>query len=246
MTTLAPPEIRFKYSSVDADLMDRLRHFNPRTHVGSLVLEAYKYLPAELANELIVAMAGTVVIQTSHQAIKLASRCYGDVYCQHVYTPAGEKDAWHCPKCGEVWDITDYGINSRHVVTNDGVKNIVDVWNSGGQALNLWKYVGIGTGTGVEAATDSALGAELTTEYVSNNTRATGTISQPSNNVARVVDTNTLDSGTPAVTEAGLFHQAANSGGVLWDRFKFSAINLVGANGDGLQSTINSTFTAGG
>jgi hypothetical protein len=39
--------------------------------------------------------------------------------------------------------------------------------------------------------------------------------------------------------------QAATGGGVLLDRFVFSAINLVGANGDGLQTTVNLTMASG-
>ena len=49
--------------------------------------------------------------------------------------------------------------------------------------------------------------------------------------------------------EHGIF--SASSAGTLWDRTKFSAINLVGANGDGIQSTYDMTasgagFSAGG
>jgi hypothetical protein len=45
------------------------------------------------------------------------------------------------------------------------------------------------------------------------------------------------------VTEHGLF--SASSAGTLWDRTTFSAINLVGASGDALQSTYTLTITAG-
>jgi hypothetical protein len=48
------------------------------------------------------------------------------------------------------------------------------------------------------------------------------------------------------VTEHGIFMQAATGGGTLWDRSVFAAINLTGANGDGLQSTYVLTCTAGG
>jgi hypothetical protein len=61
--------------------------------------------------------------------------------------------------------------------------------------------------------------------------------------VYRSVGTNTLDSGTPAVTEHGLF--SASTTGTLLDRTVFAAINLIGANGDSLQSTYSFTLTAG-
>lgn len=235
---------RFKYSEIDGDLLERVRSYNPRTHIGALVKASFAYLPEDMALELLDTLAGTVQVETELKIVVMRSHCLGNLHCEHIYSQI--KGFIRCPKCSEVWTAEDLGVVSRHVVTNNGVKNIVDVWNSAGSALNLWKFVGLGTGTTAEAAADSVLVTELTTEYATDSVRATGVISQPSNNVARVVDTNTLDSGTPAVTEAGLFTLAAATTGVLWDRFKFSAINLVGANGDGLQTTINSTFTAGG
>jgi hypothetical protein len=47
-----------------------------------------------------------------------------------------------------------------------------------------------------------------------------------------------------AITEHGIFSQAAVGGGVLLDRSLFSAINLV--SGDGLQTQYDLTFTSGG
>lgn len=242
---LERPDTLFRYTSVDNDFLDRIKNYNPRTHIGDIIKQYSNYLPREAVLEILDALTGVVVVETECKQVVLHSQQMGQLHCLHDIKFGSQGQAW-CHKCGEVYKLEDLGVVSRHVVTDAGVKNIVDVWNSAGTALNIWKYVGLGTGITAESAAQTALVTELTTEYASDNTRATGVISQPSNNVARVVDTNTLDSGTPAVTEAGLFSQAANSGGVLWDRFKFSAINLVGANGDGLQSTINSTFTSGG
>jgi hypothetical protein len=121
---------------------------------------------------------------------------------------------------------TLYGIASFRVVTNAGRDEIVDEFDaatSGGFAADGWNFHGIGTGVGAEAATDTALGTELTTEYSPNSTRATGTQSQPTSDVYRTVGTNTLDSGTPAVTEHGVFNQAATGGGNLLDRSVFAA-----------------------
>lgn len=142
----------------------------------------------------------------------------------------------------------DYGVMSRKVITTAGVNYIAAQWVAANDTNTIrnFKFVGIGTGTGAEATSDTALGTELTTEYNPDSTRATGTGTNPSANIVQEVATNTLDSGTPAITEAGLLSQAATGGGTLWDRFKFSAINLTGANGDGIQSTIKATFVAGG
>jgi hypothetical protein len=58
------------------------------------------------------------------------------------------------------------------------------------------------------------------------------------------VGTNTLDSGTPALREHGVF--SASSAGTLWDRTLFASITLDGTAGDGLQSTYQLTCSAGG
>jgi hypothetical protein len=106
------------------------------------------------------------------------------------------------------------------------------------------KYHGLGTGSTAEAASQSALVTELTTEYTGN-VRATGTTTEgATGNIYRTVGTNTLDSGTPALREHGVF--SANAAGVMLDRSLFAAINLDGTAGDGLQSTYELTFSSGG
>lgn len=140
----------------------------------------------------------------------------------------------------------DYGIVSLRVVTTAGVNFIVDAFQNTTEVENF-KFHGIGTGTGNEASGDTALGTELTTEYATDNTRPTGSQTEgASANIYRTVATITLDSGTPAITEHGIFTQAATGGGTLLDRSKFSAINLTGANGDGIQATYDFTINAGG
>jgi hypothetical protein len=105
-------------------------------------------------------------------------------------------------------------------------------------------YHGIGhTNTG-EAVGDTALAAEETTTYNPDNTRATGThVAGGSANIYRTVGTNTVD-GAVACVEHGVLTQAATGGGSLLDRTVFTVVNL--ASGDGLQSTYEITFTAGG
>jgi hypothetical protein len=139
------------------------------------------------------------------------------------------------------------GLASLRVVTTVGVNDIVDEFDEATDdaSLKTFNFHGIGTGVTAEAVGDTALGTELTTEYNPDNTRATGTQSQPSANVYQTLATNTLDSGTPAVTEHGVLTQAATGGGTLLDRSVFSAKNLDGSAGDGLQSTYQLTISAG-
>jgi len=141
-------------------------------------------------------------------------------------------------------DMVDYGLVSLRVVTTAGVNYIVDAFQNSVEVEDM-KYHGIGTGTTGAVVGDTSLETELTTEYNPDNTRATGTTAEgASANIYQTVATNTLDSGTPAVTEHGIL--SASSSGTLLDRHTFSAINLDGTQGDGLQSTYELTFSAGG
>lgn len=137
----------------------------------------------------------------------------------------------------------DLGLAGLKVITTAGVNFLVDAWQNSVE-LETMKYHGIGTGSGAEATGDTALGTELTTEYNPDNTRATGSLTEGGGaNVFRSVGTNTVDAAVN-LREHGLLSQAATGGGTLWDRTVFSSINL--ANGDSLQSTHDTTVSAGG
>jgi hypothetical protein len=139
-------------------------------------------------------------------------------------------------------EVVELGLASMRVVTTAGVGFIVDAFQNSTEVENL-KYHGIGTGTNAEAVGDTALQTELTTQYQTDNTRATGSTTEgASANIYRSVGTNTVDA-TVAITEHGILSQAAVGGGVLLDRSVFSAVNMVSA--DSLQSTYDLTFTAG-
>lgn len=143
-------------------------------------------------------------------------------------------------------DVLDCGVLSTRLVTTAGVNFLVDAWQGTTEMENL-RYHGFGTGTGAEATGDTALGTELTTQYATDNTRPTGTLTEgASANIFRTVGTLSPDTGgTIAVTEHGIFSQAATGGGTLWDRSVFSAVNLVAAS-DSLQTTYDMTASAGG
>lgn len=142
-------------------------------------------------------------------------------------------------------DVTEYGTLSTRVVTTAGVGYIVDAFQNLVEAENM-KFHGFGTGTTAEATGDTALVTEESTQYNPDNTRPTGTTTEgASANIYRTVGTYSPDSGgTRAITEHGIFSQAATGGGVLLDRSVFSAVNLVAAS-DSLQVTYELTFTAG-
>jgi hypothetical protein len=161
------------------------------------------------------------------RALNLAT-FYGSLYLTHIKGDG---------------EVVEYGLASMRVVTTAGVNFIVDAFQNTTEVETL-KYHGIGTGTGGEVVGDTGLGTESTTALNPDSTRATGsTIEGGSANVYRTVGTLTVDA-TVAVTEHGIFSQAATGGGTLLDRSQFSALNLV--SGDSIQATYDLTFSSGG
>lgn len=136
----------------------------------------------------------------------------------------------------------DLGLVSLRVVTDTGVGFIVDAFQNIVELENM-KYHGIGTGTTAEAAAQTGLVTEITTGLNPDNTRATGTTAETAANIYQTVGTLTVDSAQ-AVTEHGVFSQAATGGGVMIDRSVFSAVNL--ASGDSIQTDYRLTFSSGG
>lgn len=135
-----------------------------------------------------------------------------------------------------------YGLASLRVVTDSGVGFIVDAFQNLTELENM-RYHGCGSGTTAEAANQTALITEFTTQYNPDNTRATGTIAESAANIFWTVATNNFDASV-AVAEHGVFAQAATGGGAMIDRSQFGAVNLV--SGDGLTTDYKLTFTSGG
>jgi hypothetical protein len=146
-------------------------------------------------------------------------------------------------KVGIDGEIQDYGLASCRVVTDAGVQFIVDAFQNLTELENM-KYHAVGTSTSAEAAAQTALGTELTTQYSTSNTRPTGTLGEKSGD-AKTYETTatvTVSSGV-AITEHGIFSAATSGTGVLLDRSQFAAVNL--ATGESLQATYQLTFPSG-
>lgn len=159
------------------------------------------------------------------RALRL-SHFYGSLYLKHLQVG------------GETLDL---GLASMRVVTNNGVGFIVDAFQDLAE-LETMKYHGIGTGAAAEAASNTALGAEATTQLNPDNIRALGTTTEAAANIYRTVATITVD-GSVAATEHGVFSAASVGSGVLLDRSVFSVVNL--AAGDSIQTTYDLTIAAG-
>jgi hypothetical protein len=134
----------------------------------------------------------------------------------------------------------DYGIVGYRLVTTAFITALATALHTQASAGNLF-YHALGVGVVGAAIGDTGMGTELTTEYTGD-VRATGTHTSAAG-VYESVGTNTIDSGTPAVTEHGVMG-AASGASTLIDRHTFAAVNMV--SGDSLVSTYQLTFTAGG
>lgn len=139
--------------------------------------------------------------------------------------------------------VLDLGLAGFRVVTTVGVGYIVDAFQNSVE-LEEMKYHAFGTGTNAEAAGDTGLQTELTTQYASNNIRPTGTTTEgASANIYRTVGSLDPDADV-AITEHGIMSDVDVGQGVLLDRTVFSVVNVDDA-GDTLQATYELTFPSG-
>lgn len=138
----------------------------------------------------------------------------------------------------------DLGLAGCRVVTTAGVNYIVDAFQNLVE-LEALRYHGLGTSSTPELVSNTTLGAELSTQYATNNIRGIGTLGEQSG-LANVYETTALVTVDAAVTvtEHGVFSRAATGGGVLFDRTVFTGLPL--ASGDSLQCTYQFTMNAGG
>lgn len=140
--------------------------------------------------------------------------------------------------------VLDYGLLSRRVVTTAGVGFIVDAFQNTVELENM-KYHALGTNSTAENASDTAMGAEITSSHYSGGVRPTGTTTEGgSANIYRTVGTHTQTTAGDTITEHGPMSQAATGGGVLLDRSVFTGVAL--AVGDSFQTTYELTLSSGG
>ena len=126
----------------------------------------------------------------------------------------------------------------QNTIVNVGENFMVDAFQNSVE-LETLKYHGLGTSSGAIAETDTGCTTELTTQYSTDNTRATGTTTEGTGtNVYRTVATNTVDAGV-TIQEFCLMSQAAVGGGVMWSRILTGSIAL--NSGDSLQTTYDLT-----
>jgi hypothetical protein len=200
-------------------IASRILRGTPKSRLGNLIHRAAWHLPDELAAELLDALASVCLIESS-------------LGLKHVHGPNGDRPG----------RIDDHGIVSRKVITDVGAAAVVNGFRNTFE-LELFNFHGLGTGAGAEAVGNTALTAELTTQYSVDNVRPTGAQSAPPAPQYQSVATIPVDANV-SITEHGLFSQAAVPGGTLWDRSLFTALAL--NSGDTIIATYIATITAGG
>lgn len=138
--------------------------------------------------------------------------------------------------------VEELGLASLRVVTDAGVAYLTADMAAGANDINLFKFHGFGTGGAAEAAANTTLTTEETTQYNPDNTRPTGSQASSTNTYTTVATYSPDSGGTRAITEHGIF--TATSAGTLLDRSLFSVVNLVAAS-DSLQATYVLTVPSG-
>lgn len=103
-----------------------------------------------------------------------------------------------------------------NVITTNGIEFLASyLYSAATSAQWTMKYIGVGTDSTPEAASNTALGTELV--------RHTGTVSYTSGGIVTVVATLTSGLGTGAIVEYGLF--SSSSAGTMFSRDTEAVIN---------------------
>lgn len=127
----------------------------------------------------------------------------------------------------------------ENTIVNSGETALRDCFGGTGTptctTVQNFKYHGIGTSGTAVGETDAGCLTELTTQYQTDNTRATGTQTNNGANVYRTVATNTVDASV-TVNEFCLMSQAATGGGTMWTRILIGPYSLVSGN------TVSTTY----
>ena len=135
--------------------------------------------------------------------------------------------------------------DQRGLITVGGINAVAaDFLSSGG--LAVFKFHDSGTGTTTPAQTDTALQTQAgpTTRATGSNSQTQSASGTGSTTPAIMQSVGTIAYvSTLAITEWGLFNQAAQ-GGTMWDHRTFAAINVV--SGDSIQFTYSLSIPGGG
>ena len=226
--TIPRLEIIHRNAWVPDELAARIRGWNPKTELGKTIYTALRYLPAELAGELLEQTL-RVAILTSSLAVKVFRTSDSPYRCTPLQLIGGRLLA-----------VEDYGITSRKKVTTQGVTALCVAWGSA--AFNMI-YMSMGTAATAEANTDTVASfVEITpASHYTSSVRPTCTHIESTNTVP-LVATHTQATAGDTIEEHGINDSATQEAGNLWDRSLTGTVVLAVA--DSLQGTQTLTVSA--
>ena len=202
-----------------SELKRRIHDFNPKTDMGRIVASCFKWLPPDLAQELLDTVTRCVIITTQLELKVFRTP-------DSPYRHGGPL-------------VLDLGVVSRRKVTTQGVVALCVAWGSA--AFNMI-YMGMGTASGAEANTDTVASfVEIAAANYAGGVRPTCTHVESSNTVP-LVATHTQTTAGNTIEEHGIMDSATQEAGNLWDRSLTGTQTL--AVGDGLQGTYTLTASA--
>lgn len=201
------------------DLQRQIRQFDPKSDLGKVIKACFRYLPVDLAQEMLDTITRCVILESSLALVVL----------RHPDSPYR-----HGGPLRE-----DLGVVSRRVVTTAGATALCVAWaNASFDA----KYMALGTGSGAPAVGDTAL-TEITNTHYTGGVRVTCTHVESTNTVP-IVGTHTQATAGDTIEEHGIFTSATVGNATLWDRHTTGSQVL--AVSDGLQGTYTLTANTGG
>ena len=211
-------EIIRKDAWIPEELKARIRGFSPKSRLGEIVKECLRFLPAELAGEVLERITSCVIMESSLSI---------------VVDRMPDSPARHGGPCHE-----DHGIVSRKKVTTTGVTQLAIAWANATFAM---KYQALGTDATAEANTQSLPIAEIVASHYDGSVRPTCTHVESGVTVPLTV-LHTQKTAQDIINEHVIADSATQGAGVGWDRSLTGAITL--AVNDTLTPTYTLTLSA--
>lgn len=203
---------------IPEELKWRMKDWQPKSRMGEIVKDCLKFLPADLAGELIERITSCLIMESS-------------LRIEVLRLP--DSPARHGGPCYE-----DRGIVSRKKVTTAGVAALAVAWAN---AIFDAKYMGMGTNNTAESNAQTGMVAEITNTHYTGTVRPTCTHAESTNTVP-IVGTHTQATAGDTIEEHGIFTSATVGNPTLWDRHLTGTTVL--AVGDGITGTYTLTLNA--
>lgn len=200
------------------DFRRQLHEFDPKTELGQIVKRCFKYLPPDLAHEMLETISRCVIMSSQ---LEVTVHRHPDSPYRH----GGPLDEYK-------------GVVSRKKVTTAGVTALCVAWAN---ATFDAKYMGLGTDNTAESNAHTGLIAEITNTHYAGGVRVTCTHVEVTNTVP-IVGTHTQTTAGDTIEEHAIYTSATVGAVTLWDRH-LTGTTVLAVN-DGLTGTYTLTASA--